>query len=111
MSSDKITERAGAFVERVRGKAMQVAGSVTRNEELKHEGELHEDKADDLNDAAELDAQAGQERARAEIAAREAELAAEEQRLAAEESAEIRELRVERERREAETRIEREHAR
>jgi uncharacterized protein YjbJ (UPF0337 family) len=107
--SEDITQAAGNFVERLKGKAKQVVGSVTGNAELKHEGALHERKADAVDDAARLDALAEQERAHADITARERELAAEEQRLAAEESAELREARLERERRETEARIEREH--
>jgi uncharacterized protein YjbJ (UPF0337 family) len=107
--SEDITVGA-SFVDRLKGKAKQVAGRVTGNEKLKHEGELHERKADAIDDAARLDDQSEQERARAEITARERELAAEEQRLAAEESAEMREMRLEQERRENDARIEREHA-
>ena len=98
------------YLERVKGKAKRVAGSVFGDEELKREGELHERKADAVKDAARLDDEAAQERAGAEITARERELAAEEQRLVAEESAELREARLEREWRESEARVEREHA-
>src|SRR4051794_19902855 len=108
--SDGIPESGGGFVERVKGKAKKVAGSVIGDDALREEGELHERKADATKDAARLDAQAEQERERAEITARERELAAKEQRLSAEEAAELREARLERERRETELRLEREHA-
>ena len=50
--SEDITEGAGGFVERLKGQAKQVAGSVIGNDDLKHEGELHEHKADAVKDAA-----------------------------------------------------------
>jgi len=106
-----MTESAGGFVDRVKGKAKQVAGAALGNEELKHEGELHEEKADAAKDAARLSEQAEQERTRAEITARERELAADEARLRSEETAELRQERIEHERRAKEVAVERDHAR
>ena len=65
--SNEFMKGAGGFVARLKGRAMQVAGAVIGNEELKHEGELHERKADAITDATRLDTEAQQERARGNV--------------------------------------------
>src|SRR4051794_32990500 len=97
------------FVERIKGAAKRAAGSITGNELLTKEGELHEQKAEALQEAEMLDAEATQQHEEAELAARERELAAEEQRLAAEAAADARATRIEQEREADIARIEREH--
>jgi uncharacterized protein YjbJ (UPF0337 family) len=58
-------------VEDVKGKAKEVAGVVTGQDELQREGEAQQDKADAQREVAAKEAEA--EKARAEAAAREAE--------------------------------------
>lgn len=104
------TSNGGSFVDKIKGKAKQVAGAVTGDELLTQEGKLHEAKADATERAEHLDAEAEAERERAELTAREKELQVERQQLAAEEASEAREARLEQERRAEEARLEREHA-
>lgn len=74
----------GGFVDRLKGKVKQLGGAVVDDEQLRREGELHEEKADAVEQARRLDAGAAQERAEAEIVARERELAVESQELTVE---------------------------
>ena len=62
---------ARGVVEDVKGRAKQVAGVVTNNEELQKEGRAQQSKADAERDVAHHEAAA--ERSRAEAAARDAE--------------------------------------
>ncbi len=59
------------IVEDIKGKAKEVAGNVTGNENLKDEGEAQQDKAEADRDVAKNEAEA--EKARAEAEAAEAE--------------------------------------
>lgn len=104
------TEGAGGFVERLKGKAKQVAGNVLDDELLKTEGHLQEAKVDAGAEAAARSAEAEAEAHRAELLTREKEIAVERQRLATEEATETREARLERDRIAEEQRVEREHA-
>src|SRR4051794_6103177 len=88
----------GGFMDRVVGKAKQVAGTVVGDEGLKREGQLHEEKADAAVGGTRREAEATAERERADVTARERELAVEEREIAVEEAAEAREERLERER-------------
>jgi uncharacterized protein YjbJ (UPF0337 family) len=101
--------RGGGLVDRLKGKAKEVAGSVLGDEQLQREGELHEEKADSAQEAKRRAADAAHERDEADLVARERDVQIEEQRLAAEEAADAREAAVERERADEEQRIEREH--
>ena len=109
MSASSEPSRSG-LVERLKGAAKRAAGSMTGNDQLTREGELHEQKADAMQEAEVLDAEAKQQREEAELAARERELAAHEQRLAAENAADARSVRDEEARRAELERVEREHA-
>lgn len=73
MADDKSGPEAGlsGVVEDVKGKAKEVAGNVTGNEDLQDEGEAQQDKARAERDAAESEAEA--EKARAKADAKEAE--------------------------------------
>jgi len=62
---------AKGVVEDVKGKAKEVIGKVTNNEDLEREGGAQQDKADAERDVAEKEAAA--ERARAESEVHEAE--------------------------------------
>ena len=62
---------AKGVVEGVKGKAKEVVGAVTGNDELKQEGEAQQDKADAQRDVAVKESEA--EKARVVAAAREAE--------------------------------------
>src|SRR3954447_7314218 len=95
----------GGFVDRVKGTAKTVAGTITGNEDLKREGELHQEKADATENAAHLEATAEREQAQAELTAREREIEIERRRVQAEVAAETREQQVERERVAEEARI------
>ena len=64
-----------SLVERVKGKAKGLAGSVLGDRALQHEGALHEDKADAIDDAERLEADAAQQAEEAALAERERELA------------------------------------
>ena len=100
----------GGVVDRLKGKAKQVAGSVLDDKDLEREGELHEEKADAAQEAKRRKAEAVQERDEADLVARERDLKIEEERLAAEETADARKAGAERDRGEEEQRIERDHA-
>src|SRR3954467_4691640 len=95
----------GGFVDRVKGTAKTVAGTITGNEDLKREGELHQEKADAAETATHLEATAEREQAKAELTAREREIEIERRRVEAETAAETREQQVERERIAEEARI------
>jgi uncharacterized protein YjbJ (UPF0337 family) len=66
MSSDSGPE-AGAkgVVEGLKGKAKEVAGTVTGNDDLQSEGRAQQDKADAERDVAAKEAEAESERAKA----------------------------------------------
>jgi uncharacterized protein YjbJ (UPF0337 family) len=87
--TDDTPETTG-FTDRLKGAVKQVAGQVTGNAALKHEGDLHHEKAAATENATELAAQAQAEQEQAAIAQREAEIATERERLAAEATAERR---------------------
>ena len=101
-------QAASGIGDRIVGKVKEVAGSVLGDEELEHEGELHQERADAAHAAAERAATADRARADAELAGQERDLIAEEQQLGAEEEAEARREALERERQAAEARIGRE---
>jgi uncharacterized protein YjbJ (UPF0337 family) len=101
---------AGGLVDRLKGSAKQVAGAVTGNEDLKREGQLHHEKVDAAQEAAELATSAQREQSAAELTAREREIEIERQRLATETAAVAQEDQAERERVAAEMRIEAETA-
>src|SRR4051812_23686897 len=61
----------GGLADRVKGVAKTLAGTVTGNEDLKREGELHHEKVEAAETAAELEATAEREQAKAELTARE----------------------------------------
>src|SRR5215217_1338791 len=88
----------GGFVDRLKGKAKDVAGSLLNDRQLEREGELHEEKADAAQEAKRREREAAEERREADLVARERDLETEEQRLDAEETAEAREAAIERER-------------
>src|SRR3954453_12067119 len=72
---------AGGLVDQVVGKAKQAAGAVLGNDDLRREGELHEDRADAAKQAAELATEAEREEQRAQLTEREREGEVERQRL------------------------------
>jgi len=82
-------------LDRVAGKAKQVAGAVTNNEVLAQEGHLQEDTADARRDARRLEERADQQRAEAELADRERELTTEQAHLQAQRDAESAEQEAE----------------
>ncbi|MEC3957479.1 CsbD family protein [Nocardia sp. CDC153] len=59
-------EGAEGFVEGVKGKAKEAAGTVFGNEDLRDEGRTQQDKAEAQRDAAKKEAQAEKDRAEAE---------------------------------------------
>src|SRR3954467_3147502 len=88
----------GGFVDRVKGTAKTLAGTITGNEDLKREGALHHEKADATETAAHLEATAAREQAKAELTAREREIEVERHRVVSEAAAETREQQAEHER-------------
>lgn len=56
------------IVEDVKGKAKEVAGNVSGNEDLRREGEAQQDKASAERDVAEKEAEAEKARAKADAA-------------------------------------------
>jgi uncharacterized protein YjbJ (UPF0337 family) len=99
------TRSPRGLLDRVQGKVKEVAGTLTGNRALRHEGELHQEKADALDEATQRDVEAERAAAEAEVVAREQELAVEARELAAEEAAEAREQRLEREHAEEQLKI------
>ncbi len=106
-SSDAPTS---GLLDRVKGKAKRVLGSITQDEALEREGEMHEQRADATREAHRLDTEAREEQEVADLVDREQELTVEEARLAAEETAAVREERLERERATNEQNLAREEA-
>ncbi len=86
------------LVERLKGTAKSVAGTLTGNDDLKREGELHHEKVAAAETAAELQAAAAREQAKADLVSREREIEIERQRVAAQAAADLREQDLERER-------------
>ena len=104
-------EDSSDFIERLKGTVKKLAGTITGDDLLKHEGELNAEKADAQQKADRLEAEAAHEREQAEIVARERELVAEEQQLRTEENVEALEESLKREHEQEEQRIERAHRR
>ena len=97
MTENVDTDPSGGLLDRVKGAAKQVAGAVTGNEQLKREGDLHQERAAAQQAAAQAQAEAEKEQASAEVTQRETEIATERQRLAAEAAADERQAQIERE--------------
>src|SRR5256885_767317 len=68
-------------MDKLKGKIKEVAGAVIGDEDLEHEGEVQQAKAEVSDEAKRLDAEAEQKREEAELKARERELAAEQERV------------------------------
>lgn len=89
-----MTSQTGAaqrIVDRVVGKAKKIAGSISSDSALRHEGELHEQKADAALEAERLEAASERATAIAEVSEKERRLALEEQELRNDQIAEARE--------------------
>jgi len=99
----------GGLVDRLKGKAKQVAGSVLGDKNLKEQGQLHEAKADAAADARRQATAAEHQEAVADVSAKESELAIERQRLATDEAADARAARIETERKQAEAQVAAQH--
>jgi len=80
------TDDGSSLVERVKGKAKGLAGAALGDSNLEREGQLHEQKADALDDADRLEGQAEQAQTDADLAARTHEIEVERRRLADEEA-------------------------
>jgi uncharacterized protein YjbJ (UPF0337 family) len=91
-------EKADGFGDRLVGKAKEVAGSVLGNEELREEGQLHQQRARADAAAAKAEAAAGQREAMADVVVEERELAAERLRLKAGAAQMLEESRIEQDR-------------
>lgn len=78
---------AGPLIERIKGKAKELAGHVTGNKDLAREGELHQAKAEQLEDVKRQEAEAEQRKEEADLNRRARELELEEKRLVADEAA------------------------
>src|SRR3954471_3690037 len=91
---DPVT-KVGSVVDRLKGTVKEAAGTVTGNDELVREGELHKEKADTAVEAAKAEAEAEREQAKAELVGREKEIEVERQRLQAETAAEQRQHQAE----------------
>jgi uncharacterized protein YjbJ (UPF0337 family) len=89
--------RGGGLVDRVMGKAKDVIGSITGNDQLRQEGALHQEKADAEHEAQRRATTADQIAAEAEVTSKAQELAAERDRLLAEEAEAAERDRLERE--------------
>ena len=72
------------LAERVKGAAKRLAGTVTGNDTLRREGELHEKKAADLDAAAQLEAEAAQHEREGDFRKREQRLHTEQAELTTE---------------------------
>src|SRR6185437_10450154 len=98
MSDVDPATKVGSVVDRLKGTAKQVAGTVTGDDDLTREGELHKEKARTAVEAAKAGATAEREQAKAQVVAREMEIEVERERLQAEATAEQRAQRAEIER-------------
>lgn len=105
MSDAESTTSGDGRIDRLKGTVKQVAGTITGNDELKREGELHHHRADAAKDAVRLMAAADREQDQAEVIAREQEIDIERARLEAETGAETREQQIEHERLAEEQRV------
>ena len=94
--SDPTAAPAGGMFDKLKGKAKQVVGQVTGNEDLKTEGHLQEKTSDAARDAKQAEVRAEQEQAEADVDAALAENEIETQRLQTEQAAAARQAEVER---------------
>ena len=101
-----MAQDGSSFAERARSKVKGLAGSVLGDRTLKREAELHEDKADAIEDRDRLEAEAERQRHEVELSTRAQELEAERALLDAEHASDVREAGIDQERRAAEARIE-----
>ncbi len=109
--SESTPSPAGGMLDKLKGKAKQVIGSVTSNDDLKTEGQLQEKTGDAVRQARQAEVQADQEQAEAEVDAALAENAIEAQRLESEQAAEARQADVERDAAQTQKQIEQQFAR
>lgn len=94
------------MLERLKGKAKELAGSLLGDRDLERQGELHVQTADARDAAEQHEARADQRRAEADVTAREREVRAERERLEAEVTAEQRDARIDAQRARAEQQAE-----
>ncbi|MGI8757668.1 MAG: hypothetical protein ACR2MB_17785 [Acidimicrobiales bacterium] len=97
-------------VDRLKGKAKSLAGAVLGNEDLEREGHLHEERADALDDAQRLDAEAAEQEHEARLAEREQEITEERALLDLEEAEDKAQARIAADKASEEARISREAA-
>lgn len=93
------------FMDRIKGKAKGLAGAVTGDDALRREGELHEERADALVEARDLEAEADRQQGEADIASRQQELDAQRKEVEVEEAADARRAGLDQERNDAEAAI------
>ncbi|MDQ1368922.1 MAG: hypothetical protein QOF20_1275, partial [Acidimicrobiaceae bacterium] len=89
-------DKAGGLLAKAVGKSKEVAGSVLGNEDLKQEGQIHQQKVEAEKDAAKAEAAAQQREAEAAVAVDQRQLEAERRRLDAELVQEHQEDQIER---------------
>ena len=94
------------FLDKVKGKVKEVAGKVTGDDQLAHEGRLDQKHAAATQDAARLEEQAEQRQTEADLAEAKADNEAERARLQAKQEQAAREAQVEREQQAAEQQVE-----
>src|SRR4051794_14805486 len=82
---DLSTPSLNGALERLKGGVKRVAGAALGDEQLRHEGELHDEKADAMAEARQADADAERRQREADADRRAAELTAEQRELLAEE--------------------------
>jgi colicin import membrane protein len=106
---DMSTPSVGGMVERLKGGVKRAAGAALGNDELRREGELHEQKAEALAEAQRAEVEAERRQHEAEDERRAAELTAEQRELLAEEAAEAHLDRIEHQEGETHDAIEERH--
>ena len=112
MTDDELTSPSlDRAMERVKGGVKKLAGAALGDDELRREGELHDDKADAMVEAQRAEVEAEQSRREAEDDRRAAELTSEQRALLAEEAAEQHLERIERQRDDVEAAIDERHDR
>jgi hypothetical protein len=96
--------------DRIKAKAKTAAGHVLGDQDLVHEGELHEQKADALAEARRLEETADERQAAADRAERQRQIDAERAQLAVEAAADARQQRIDVDAAQAEQTIEQQRA-
>lgn len=104
------SQPGSGLTDRIKAKAKTAAGRVLGNDDLVHEGALHDQKADALDEARQLEESAEERQAAADRAERQRQIDAERAELAVESAADARQQRIDADAAQAEETIEQQRA-